>query len=231
MSDPLAAIAARVERTFAKHRVALTLGGEPTYVPLDPVGSEWSITALGPTKLRYAYALADALIAQALPNAVPIYAPGKSYPGEVNPRWSLVLVWNQDASPLVPALTKPLAFKRPSPARVDAFRADLLPRLGLKDGWLRALDPHEEDRCIWVLPLDHDEHGFRSDDWALGDDITLLRTDGPAGLRLPLDEVPPDASRRALTVEIRDGFFHVFLPPLLQEIGRASCRERVYSSV
>ena len=89
----LARVADKVDATFAARGVKLTLGGEPTYVPDDPQGPEWSITALGPTKLRYGYALAEALIAQTLANAVPVFSPGKHYPGETNPRWAINLVW------------------------------------------------------------------------------------------------------------------------------------------
>src|SRR4029079_4282164 len=185
--------------------------------------SEWSITALGPTKLRYGYALADALITQEFPHAAPVYTPGNFYPGETNPRWAIQLVWNRNGKPLVPSLRKRLVYRRPGAKRVSAFRVSLLRPLGLSGGWLRAIDPLEEERCVWVLPLDHDERGFRSEDWTLGEEIALLRTDGPAGLRLPLHEVPPDVSRRALTVEIRDGTFHVFLPPLLQPGFLALC--------
>ena len=211
------AVPAKVDATFASHGVKLTLGGEPTYVPLDPDGPEWSITALGPTKLGYAYALADALIAQSLPNAVPIYSPGKYYPGEVNPRWALNLVWNRDGSPLVPALATPLA----ATAALDAtafekLKAALLPRLGLKAEWLRGVDPIEETRPVAVLPIDHDATRFVSADWELGESLELLRAEGPAGLRLPLNLVPENASRRALTIEIKDEKLHVFLPPLLQ---------------
>jgi uncharacterized protein (DUF2126 family) len=223
MTDPLAPVAKKIEAALTARGVTLTLGGEPTYVPVDPVGSEWSITALGPTKLRYGYALADALIAQEFSNAVPVYTPGKSYPGETNPRWAIQLVWNRDGSPLVPSLRKPLSYKRPDLKRVGVFRASLLRRLALSGGWLRAVDPLEEERGVWVLPLDHDERGFRSEDWTLGEEIALLRTDGPAGLRLPLHEVPPEVSRRALTVELHDGIFHVFLPPLLQPGFLALC--------
>ncbi len=56
------AVAAKIEAALIASKVELTLGGEPTYVPINPDGPEWNITALGPTKLRYAYALADALI-------------------------------------------------------------------------------------------------------------------------------------------------------------------------
>src|SRR5882724_8499904 len=112
----LARVADQVEAAFAAQNVCLTLGGEPTYVPIDPVGPEWSVTALGPTKLRYGYALAEALMAQSLPKAVPIYSPGKYYPGEVNPRWAINLLWNRDGTPLVPALASEVS----GSAKVDA---------------------------------------------------------------------------------------------------------------
>jgi uncharacterized protein (DUF2126 family) len=98
--DPLLQIAARNEARFAANGVSLTLGGEPTFVPFDPVGPEWNVTALGPTKLSYAYALAQALRNQVLPFAMDFHSPGKSYPGEVNPRWAVVLLWNRDRSSL-----------------------------------------------------------------------------------------------------------------------------------
>src|SRR4249920_1345431 len=131
MTDPPAAVAKEIEAALTARGVPLPLGGEPTYVPDDPIGSEWSITALGPTKLRYGYALADALITQEFPHAVPVYTPGKSYPGETNPRWAIQLVWNRDGKPLVPSLRKRLVYKRPGAKRVGAFRVSLLRRLGL----------------------------------------------------------------------------------------------------
>src|SRR5690349_21073474 len=121
----LAAVADRVEATFAEKGVKLTLGGEPTYIPVDPVGPEWSVTALGPTKLRYAYALTDALIAQSLPHAVAIYSPGKFYPGEVNPRWAINLVWNRDNTPLVPSHGRVRKPKVLNQSAFDKFRAGL----------------------------------------------------------------------------------------------------------
>lgn len=216
-SDALEAVADAVEATFARRRVRLTLGGEPTYVPDDPQGPEWSIAALGPTKLRYAYALTDALIAQSLPNAAAFYSPGKSYPGETNPRWAINLVWNRDGAPLVPALARPIAGGPADAAAMEKLTAHLLKRLRLKSGWLRAVDPAQPDRVVRVLPLDRVGRRLRTEDWQLGPELELLRAEGPAGLRLPLHLLPATANRRALTVEIVDGALHVFLPPFLQE--------------
>ena len=214
----LVRVADKVDATFAGHGVKLTLGGEPTYVPIDPQGPEWSITALGPTKLRYGYALADALIAQALPNAVPVFSPGKQYPGELNPRWAIVLVWNRDDSPLVPALALPIPHPPAAPDETAfaLFAENLLHRLGLASGWIRGIDPLDETRPVLVLPLDHDAAGFLTETWPLGESLELLRAEGHAGLRLPLASLPEDVNRRALTIEIKDGALHVFLPPLLQ---------------
>ena len=214
--DQLKRVAARVEATFAEHQVSLTLGGEPTFVPIDPTGPEWSVAALGPTKLRYAYALTEALITQSLSNAVPFYSPGKIYPGETNPRWAIQLIWNRDRSPLVSALSKPRRSGRPTPARIEAFKSALLRVLRIKGQWIRAIDAVECARSAWALPLDHDGARFQSGDWALGDSLSLLSAEGPAGLRLPLNLIPEGISRRALTIESHEGKFCVFLPPLLQ---------------
>ena len=213
----LTAMAAIVESALDDLGVQLTIGGEPTYVPIHPDGPEWNITALGPTKLRYAYALADALTSQSLPNAVTFFSPGKYYPGEGNPRWALNLLWRRDGKPLVPSLARPLPAKSVGSKGLAAFKSSVLVSLKLKAMWLRANDPLEPRRPVWVLPLDHDGKRFRSDDWSIGRRISLLRAEGPAGLRLPMDLVPAEVSRRALTIEVRDNQFHVFLPPLLQE--------------
>ncbi len=212
--DSLAAVAAKVEATFEKHGVKLTMGGEPTYVPFEPTGAEWSITALGPNKLKYGYALADALIAQTLPQAVAILSPGKFYPGEVNARWAINLIWNRDGTPLVPALLHrdDRAITAETLERAQASLTALIEA----PHWLRGIDPVDETHLVAVLPLDHDGTRFLSADWEMGDSITLLRAEGAAGLRLPLSEVPTEVSRRALTLEILDDKLHVFLPPLLQ---------------
>ncbi len=213
LSDPLTLVSRQIAATFKRHRVKLTLGGEPTYVPIDPAGPEWSITALGPTKLSYAYAMADALVAHSIPNAVALHSTGKLYPGEINPRWTVNLLWRSDGEPLFSPAKKGTIT---GTAALDAFKIALSRLLRLKAPWLEAIDPVIPKRAAWVLPLDHDGKRFRSVDWALGPKLDLLRADGPAGLRLPLGTLPAHVSRRALTIELQEDTIQLFVPPLLQ---------------
>lgn len=221
-------IADQAADIFARHGISFTLGGEPTYVPFKPEGAEWSVTALGPTKMRYGYALAESLKKQSLPLALDFYCPGKMYPGELNPRWVIMLVWNRDGSPLVPALKQPLPDEPVSLEALSTFRSVLLNKLGIHGSWLRAIDPLDEEKEAWVLSLDHAEGNFVTEDWDVGNELELLRTDGPAGLRLPLHLLPPDLSRRAIAVEVQEDSVLLFLPPLLQaafiELVEACCQ-------
>ena len=88
----LTKIAERVEKVLASEQITLTMGGEPTFIPKDPEGPEWIFAADGPTKLKYANAFAKQVMETAAPEAMILYAPGKLYPGEVNPRWSLQIL-------------------------------------------------------------------------------------------------------------------------------------------
>ena len=82
-------IAVQVEKALEDERVVLTMGGEPTFLPVKPDGPEWNFAAVGPTKLEYAYAFAEKLVESFCPEALMLYTPGKLYPGEINPRWAL----------------------------------------------------------------------------------------------------------------------------------------------
>ena len=212
--NSLQKIGALVSARFRKHGVKLTLGGEPTFVPDDPAGPEWNVTAVGPTKLNYAYALANTLIKNSLPGAVPFFSPGKSYPGEVNPRWTIHLLWNTDGAPL----TKTKLNAAGKAAAPKALKAGLLKNLRVKDRWIRAIDSSGPARAIWVLPLDHNGKKWIGESWeaVFGKSLTLTGAEGPAGLRLPLYALPAESARRALTLEAKPDRLHIFLPPLLQ---------------
>jgi uncharacterized protein (DUF2126 family) len=222
-ASSLQPLAQQVSDRLHEHGVRLTLGGEPTLVPEKPEGSEWNFVAVGPTKLGYAYALAGAIIERFLPDAVTIFSPGKTYPGEINPRWVVNILANRDGTPVrPPAPATPVRARASRPA-LAALQKALAAALQLPaDAWHAAEDPRQTGSRVAILPLDHDGKEWRTEKWELptagrGRKVRLLAAEGPAGLRLPLNELAPEAMRRALTLEWReDEALHLFLPPLLQ---------------
>lgn len=226
-ASPLDPLADKVSALLKKHGVRLTLGGEPTLVPNHPEGTEWNFVAVGPTKLRYAYALAEQIIDRFLPGAITVFSPGKQYPGEVNPRWVVNLLANRDGSPIsqrAAARQKAGSSQRHARKSFQTLLPDLAADLGFAaDAWTDAVDPQYPKSLVAVLPLDHDGEKWITERWKLPSrrkNLLLLDAEGPAGLRLPLDQLPPEALRRALTIELRDGTQRVFLPPLLQPAFR-----------
>ena len=227
ISPPLLAAAKVIRQRLRRQKVRLTLGGEPTYVPDNPEGTEWSFVAVGPTKLHYAYAFAGELITRYLPGAVTVYSPGKQYPGETNPRWVVNVLANRDGSPIAaqpPVLEQQPPTKRPRrtipKAAFQGLQALVCKTLHVpRRNWIGAREPTARGRQVAVLPLDHNSKRWISDKWKLPGGRTILPlidADGPAGLRLPLDRLPEKALRRALTLEWRDQALHLFMPPLLQ---------------
>jgi uncharacterized protein (DUF2126 family) len=211
----LAAAAAWAEDIFARHDIRLTIGGEPTYIPLRPEGPEWSHSAVGPTKLKYARHMAASLLAVRLRGGAVFFSPGKSYPGEINPRWALRLLRRRDGKSLFDA---PASHKRTAPRQCRAFLAGLLGRLAVAGSWIELADPLRPNGCAWVLPLDFADGRWISSTWRLNKpDRSLTAAEGPAGLRLPLHRLPQKVTRRALVVEILHGALCIFFPPLVQE--------------
>mgnify|MGYP003613138906 FL=1 len=68
----------RQKEAFEKAGVEMTIGGEPTFLPLKPEGAEWNYSAVGPTKYRYARKLAFTLLRDHLKGGVDFFSPGKS---------------------------------------------------------------------------------------------------------------------------------------------------------
>ncbi|MDD5199375.1 MAG: transglutaminase family protein [Terrimicrobiaceae bacterium] len=207
---------------FAKEGIRLTLGGEPTYVPENPEGAEWSFSAVGPTKLSYARRMADELLKTRMAGGVVFFSPGKQYPGEVNPRWALRMVARRDGKKLFRATP---SNRRTEEPQVLAFLQSLPSRLGLDDGWMSFADPKVKAVKTWVLPLDHDDQRWISAKWKLKPrERVLTAAEGPAGLRLPLYLLPSDVPGRALVAELNDGRLHIFFPPLSQSAFTALVR-------
>ena len=206
------ATAAALEARLQQAGIRLTMGGEPTLVPLEPVGAEWSVAADGPTKLRYARQLAAELQRRAWPGSTLLYCPGKQYDGEVNPRWALRLITGKGGEPVVPW---PAGRAVPSPGELEALLMGLGSDLDCPLQALPLRDPLKSDRQVWALPLSCEGGQWRSLHWPLAEELRELSgAPGPAGLRLPLQHFPPGELRQVLTLERDAQGWALFLPPL-----------------
>jgi len=181
---------------------------------VQPEGSEWFHTAVGPTKLGYARAFAAALIREALPGTVAVLAPGKRYAGEINPRWALRLVWRRDGVPLAPRAGATTG--RWDDRSFDGLASRLRRTLAVRFPWMRARDPVFPEARVRVLPLDWRDGAWVAPRWRMPQPLHLIDTEGPSGLRLPLEALPKKAVRRALVLELRSGTLHLFIPPYIE---------------
>ncbi|MCX6932182.1 MAG: transglutaminase family protein, partial [Verrucomicrobia bacterium] len=213
-----------VEASLQRSGVALTMGGEPTFVPVHPAGTEWQTAALGPTKLTYARRFAHAFIREACPGAVILEISGKHFPGEPLPRWTLLVQRRADGVPfwrnpsLLAADTKPGTLNPPAAKKfvTTLAKALVLPATPA----IPLAEPAAPAATIgYVLPLDHPAGTWITDDWQpvfpAPTPIPLFPGESAAGLRLPLGQLGEKNLRRALTAEIRDGTLIIFIPPLL----------------
>jgi len=196
------------QATFARHGVEMTLGGEPTYVPVHPSGSEWSFSAVGPTKLRYAERMANVLLKRTMRGGVVFFSPGKKYPGEVNPRWALRIIKRRDGARLFAATPGRTPATGDS---VNLFCDHLRSALGVRRPWLPFAENPKSDRIVRALPLDHEGTQWTSAKWPIRKSQRVLsEAEGPAGLRLPLHLLPEDVPRRALVLEVQNGRLDIF---------------------
>lgn len=215
-------VADAAEARLAAAGIHLTLGGEPTLVPLEPEGPEWTVAADGPTKLGLARLLARALQEQVWPGGTLLHCPGKRYEGEVNPRWALRLFVAANGGPVVlwPETCQPGQGGAPlTPERAEAWLGRLGQQLGLELEPLALRDPLDPERRVWAMPLSHaEEEGWRAAPWHLAAERAVLSgAPGPAGLRLPLEHLAEEIPRQVLTLELEPGGWELFLPPLTRE--------------
>ena len=219
------ACADAVEASFGQSGILFTMGGEPTFIPHDPKGAEWNTAALGPTKLDYARRFARHLIQTAYPGSLILETSGKHYPGEPLPRWALLVQWRSDGQPLWNDITRlrgDTQKGRHTANQALAVLTAIAKNLSVSPaGILPTYDTATPEAVAgYVLPLDHVDSTWVSDDWseALGSDSAeLFPGDSLIGLRLPLGRLEEKNLRRALTVEIKDGAVTIFIPPLLLE--------------
>ena len=220
----LLALGQKVEASLQRNVIPLTMGGEPTFVPLSPAGAEWQTAALGPTKLAYARKLARELIRSAYPGAVILETSGKQFPGEPLPRWTLLIQRRSDGTPLWHDTRRLCGDITPGGHRLAVAKKLILTlshALALKPAPMLPLAETSAPSAVvgYVLPLDQAANGsWVTDDWApaLGaDPVALFPGESAAGLRLPLGQLGEKNLRRALTAEIREGTLTIFIPPLM----------------
>jgi uncharacterized protein (DUF2126 family) len=208
-------VANAIAATLDRHGVRLTIGGEPTFLPEKPEGDEWLHAAVGPGKLAAARVMAGHLLAGPLPGGRQFFSPGKLYPGEQDPRWSIWLVARRDGAPVFRAAPNGDI----TPQALALMRTCVCRRLGLADTWREFTDPLPGGTETWSLLLDadHTNNPIVWQTWPWPDDAhRLVAASGPAGLRLPLPLLGVDIPRRSLSLEWSDDRLAVFLPPVLQ---------------
>jgi uncharacterized protein (DUF2126 family) len=204
-------VSRRCDEILSAHGVGMTLGGEPTFVPVRPDGPEWNYAAVGPTKLGFAKKLAARILRDHMTGGVEFFSPGKSYPGELNPRWAIRLLANRDGSPVFP---RP-AGGAPTKLSLEDFQKRVASGLGVAARWRTFSDPLAPDDVVRVLLLDECGGKWKSFAWPHGR-LALTSAEGPAGLRLPLHLLPSGVPARALTLEWRGDRLAIFFPPVLQ---------------
>ncbi|MGB5696577.1 MAG: transglutaminase family protein [Polyangiales bacterium] len=236
MTDDVDALEEAVEALLDTQGLALTMGGEPTFIPRNPNTPEWTLRAIGSQKLGYARRLAARLLRESYPGGLVMQVHGKQYPGEVLPRWVVLLLHRDDGVPLwshpellllddEPALNRDPDARRLMNAIAEALELEshVLPCIE-KDG-------AAETPRGWALPLDWTTEGWVSDVWPFSEaePIVLVPGTGPLGVRLPLGELDEQHLRRAFTLELKEGALHLFLPPLSLDgfVALASLLERV----
>lgn len=254
------------DKKLAAAGLELTQGGEPTFLPIQPEGVEWSVGAIGPQKLPMARKMARHLAQGRFAGGLILLSSGKLYPGEPLPRWKLGLynykgqdrLWHdpdlikldQDDSRrcddgmanrlaldiaealgrkeicleafedlgeqmrMAAALEKPSPWPMFDPSKGQFQNPELTPNQW-KD-WLALCKP-----SAWVIPVLCEDDVYKIIDWPreMTDSLIMVSGDSPAGLRLPLNRLPEDVSRTALTVEVKQGELWIFLPPCTS--GRA----------
>jgi uncharacterized protein (DUF2126 family) len=95
------ALGLAVDAELAGLGVALTVGGEPTFVAAEGAGRpEWTVAPDGPDKRQRAERLLVELRDRLAPGAALLHGLGKWYPGEAVPRWRRLTCWRADGEPV-----------------------------------------------------------------------------------------------------------------------------------
>jgi len=125
-----------VDAGLANEDIALTMGGEPTFVSAAETASpQWNSAADGPEKRQLAAKLTDKLRQRWADGGLVHHGQGKWYPDEPLPRWQMTLTWRTDGEPIWhhPALLVNPWTKPSATAGTDALAHQIAARLGIAD--------------------------------------------------------------------------------------------------
>ena len=220
-NDAIDRLADRVETHLGELGLTLTMGGEPTFIPVTPETPEWNQEAMGPAKLGYARRLAARLLPELYPGGLVMQVYGKQYLGEPLPRWVVLTLHRDDGVALWRHPEMLLLDDVPGP-NMNADAARLMTAVAAKLELTPFVLPCVEEGaapsspCGWVLPLDWTQDRWTSERWPFSAKEPLVALPGksPLGLRLPLARLDEHHVRRAFTVEAIDGGLHLCMPPL-----------------
>jgi uncharacterized protein (DUF2126 family) len=219
MTTAIHTLAAQVEDSLQSAGIALTMGGEPTFISAQPDAPEWNTAAMGDEKLGYARRMTAELIRQVYPGALTMQVFGKWYPGEPLPRWNCMLLHRKSGEALWPETERFLLDDVDGQNKAQAaaqLMQTIAAHLDLSDFVLPAYESECSEPSGWVLPLEYEGGTWTSAKWPYAEDepLQLFSGDSPVGLRLPLGDLDEDTMRTALTIEVRHGALEIFLPPL-----------------
>ena len=172
--------------------------------------------AVGPTKLGYAWKVAENLQGRNAAGSATFFCPGKSYPGEVNPAMGLAYSRESRRDTL---LQLPSLARRSKEGGVRLLAEGIRKRLQhFRRIGCGSADPRDPRAEILAMPIDYDDDRMAFRAPGLFQRISAFwwkRKDLP-GLRLPLNP--------AASVDTTPGPLHwkgeavgLFVPPLLQK--------------
>jgi uncharacterized protein (DUF2126 family)/transglutaminase-like putative cysteine protease len=188
----IAAVGRAVDADLAAAGVRLGLARELAFTSTRHSGApEWRTTALGESKVATAEALASALRARLVPDAVVTRGDGEWFAGEASPRWRVACVWRADGRPLWrgPAwpASSPSALPPDAAATFARALADTLgvPAASVIAAYEDPLAGARADRDGFDAPL-AGELGDPERRRALADRLSAERAGAPVGWVLPL---------------------------------------------
>lgn len=224
--EAITAAGAVADRKLTENGIALTMGGEPTFISFDnPDAPEWNGAAVGQEKQVLSEELLRRLWARFGPGGFIHMGQGKWYPGESLPRWAHSCFWRKDGAPLWKNPARLAKVTKPGKATIkdaERFGRRLAEMLGIGPGYLV---PAYEDAGYYLwkeqkIPINLNTIDNRLKDPEERERLARIFKQGlstPSGWALPLRFHKSRQCWISCEWEFRSG--HLFLIPGDSAIG------------